>query len=62
MAEEGYKIPKKTVWATTANYKRNATISHLSGSGGHLKLTPEMLGVIEEQIEANNETTVSQLV
>ena len=32
------------------------------GSRGHFKVTPEMLGVIEKQIEADDGTTVSQPV
>ena len=43
-------------------YKRNTTISQLSGSGELFKLTPKMLGVIEEQIEGDDETTASQLM
>ena len=32
------------------------------GHGGRFKVTPEMLRVIEKQIEADDGTTVSQLV
>ena len=47
---------------TIVKYKKYTTISHLPGSGGWYKLTLEMLRVIKEQMEADDETTVSQLV
>ena len=62
IAEEGYKILKKMVWATIAEYQKNPTISHLPGSRGRFKLNPETLRVIEEQMEADDEITASQLL
>ena len=59
---EGFRVPKRTVWATIQKYKTHGTISHLPGSGSPFKLTCEMLDAIKEQIKQDDETTATQLV
>ena len=62
LAAEGLKVPKKTVWTTVSKYKARGTLSRLPGSGGRFKLTPEVLDIIEAQMQADDETTATQLV
>ena len=43
-------------------YKVHRTLSHLHGSGGCFKPTPEVLAIIEAQIQADDQATATQLV
>ena len=56
------KVPKKTFWTTISKYKAHGTLSRLPGSGRRFKLMPEALAMIEAQMQADNETTATQLV
>ena len=60
LAAEGLKVPKKNIWTT--KYKVHGTLSCLPGSGRCFKLTPEALAMIEAQMQADDETTATQLV
>ena len=62
LAAEGLKVPKKTIWTTISKYKAHGTLSRLPGSGRRFKLTPEALAMIEAQMQADDETTATQLV
>ena len=42
-------------------YRDHLTITHLKGSGRPFKLTSEMLKAIEETMQQDDETTVTQL-
>ena len=62
LAAEGLKVLKKTIWTTISKYKAHGTLSPLPGSGRRFKLTPETLAMIEAQMQADDETTATQLV
>ena len=62
LAVEGFRVPKRTVWATIQKNKTHETISHLPGSGRSFKLTREMLDAIEKWMRQDDETTAKQLV
>ena len=62
LAMEGFRISRKTVWRTIQKYKEHGMISRLPGSGRPFKLTCKMLGVIEERMRQDDETTVTQRV
>ena len=62
LAAEGYGVPRQTVWATIKRYKDHGTLCRLPGSGRRFKLTPEVLALIKERMQADDETTATQLV
>ena len=62
LAAEGYWVPRQTVWATIKRYKNHGTLCHLPGSGRRFKLTPEVLALIEEQMQADDETTATHFM
>ena len=49
------------MWATITKYRDHGTITCLLGSGRPFKLTSEMLKAIEETMQQDDETTVTQL-
>ena len=50
-------ILKQMAWATIKKYKDHGTLCRLPGSGWHLKLTSEVLALIEERMRTGDETT-----
>ena len=62
LAAEGYRVPRQTVWATIKRYKDHGTLCRLPGSGWRFKLMPKVLALIEERMQADDETTATQLV
>ena len=62
LAVEGFRVPKQTVWASVQKYKSHGAISHLPGSARPFKLTHEMLKAVEEKLNQDDETTMTQLV
>ena len=50
------------MWATIKRYKDHGSLCRLPGSGRQFKLTPKVSALIEEQMQADDETTTTQLV
>ena len=61
LKEKGLTVCRQTVWKVVNRYKKYGTICRLPGSGGSFKMTPEMLKLIEDQLQADDEVTASQL-
>ena len=61
LAEEGHAVTKAGVGKFLRHYKETGTIARAPGSGQTSKMTVEAQRLIEEQMEADDETTGKEL-
>ena len=61
LREEGLIVSKSAVVRFLKKYKETETICRRPGSGRPSKITPEVLRIVEEQMQLDDETTAVQL-
>ena len=61
LREEGIYVTAPGVRNLLKKYEETGTISRRLGSGRPSKITPEVLRIVEEQMEKDDETTATQL-
>ena len=61
LKEEGIFVNRSSMYRFFKKYERTACITHKPGSGKPMKITPEILSIVERQMQADNETTAVQL-
>ena len=61
LAEEGHAVTKAGAGKVLRHFKETGTITRAHGSGQRSKMTAEAQRLIEEQMEADDETTGKEL-
>ena len=61
MKEEGLIVTASSVCRLLKKYQETGTIARRPGSGRPTKLTPEVLQIVESQMQRDDETTAVQL-
>ena len=61
MKEERLVVTVSSVCRLFKKYQETGTITHRPGSGRPTKLTPEVLQIVEAQMQRDDETTAVQL-
>lgn len=61
LREEGINVTRQSVWKFLHLYKRTSCLARKEGSGRPTKLTPEVMAIVEVQMNEDDETTAYQL-
>lgn len=61
LRKEGVNVSRVSVWKFLRLYKRTGCVARREGSGRPTKITPEVMAVVEAQMNENDETTAYQL-
>ena len=61
LKEEGLNASVSGILKFLKKYRKSGTIGRAPGSGRPSKITPEMLAIVDEQMEKDDETTATQL-
>ena len=61
LKDEGVFVSRVSIWKFLCRYKKTGTIARQEGSGRKTLLTRQIQGVVEEQMQKDDETTAYQL-
>lgn len=61
LKQEGITISRVSIWKFISQYKKTGCVARKEGSGRPIKISPEAMALIEEQMNADDETTALQL-
>ena len=61
LKEEDIVVSRVSVWKFIARFERSGSLARKEGSGRPTKLTPQVMALVEEQMNNDDETTASQL-
>lgn len=61
LKEESIVISRVSIWKFIRRYERSGTLARKEGSGRPTKITPQVMALVEEQMNNDDETTAVQL-
>ena len=61
LKEEGIRISRVSIWKFISRFKETGSVARKEGSGRPMKINAETTALVEEQMNADDETTALQL-